>query len=96
MPHPLSNDLRERVVAHVEAGHSCHHASARFGTSVSFVVDLMRLWRQTGRVDPRPRGGFRHGKLASRRDFILAVVAARDDITKPKASKPIRRPFESF
>lgn len=27
MPHPLSNDLRERVVAHVEAGHSCHHAA---------------------------------------------------------------------
>lgn len=58
MPHPLSNDLRERVVAHVEAGHSCYHAAERFGTSVSFVVNLMRLWRQTGRVDPRPRGGF--------------------------------------
>jgi hypothetical protein len=38
MPHPLSNDLRERVVAHVEAGHSCHDAAERFGTSVSFVV----------------------------------------------------------
>ena len=23
MPHPLSNDLRKRVVAYVEAGHSC-------------------------------------------------------------------------
>ncbi|GEC17280.1 transposase [Nitrobacter winogradskyi] len=84
MPHPLSNDLRERVVAHVEAGHSCHHAAERFGTSVSFVVNLMKLWRQTSRVDPRPRGGFRHGKPAPHRNFILAAVAARDDITMPE------------
>ena len=84
MPHPLSNDLRERVVAHVQAGHSCHEAAARFGTSVSFVVNLMRRWRETGRVDPRPRGGFRHGKLAAHREFILARVAAQDDITMPE------------
>jgi transposase len=91
MPHPLSNDLRERVVAHVEVGHSCHHAAERFGTSVSFVVNLMRLWRQTGRVDPRPRGGFRHGKLAPHRDFILAAVAARDDITMPEMAKELSK-----
>jgi transposase len=91
MPHPLSNDLRERVVAHVEAGHSCHHAAERFGTSVSFVVNLMSLWRQTGRVDPRPRGGFRHGKLAPHRDFILAALAARDDITMPELAKELSK-----
>lgn len=81
MPHPLSNDLRERVVAYVGAGHSCHEAAAHFATSVSFAVNLMRLWRETGRVDPRPRGGFRHGKLAPHRDFILAAVTAHSDIT---------------
>lgn len=84
MPHPLSNDLRERVVAYVEAGHSRHEAAAHFATSVSFVVNLMRLWRETGQVDPRPRGGFRHGKLAPHRDFILAAVATRNDITMPE------------
>ena len=89
MPHPLSNDLRERVVAYVEAGHSCHEAAAHFATSVSFAVNLMRLWRETGRVDPRPRGGFRHGKLASHRDFILAAVAARNDITMPELAEEL-------
>ena len=84
MPHPLSSDLRERVVAYVEAGHSCHEAADHFATSVSFAVNLMRLWRETGRVDPRPRGGFRHGKLAPHRDFILATIAARSDITMPE------------
>lgn len=84
MPHPLSNDLRERVVAFVEAGHSRHEAAAHFGTSVSFAVNLMKRWRETGSVDPRPRGGFRHGKLGPHRDFILAAVAARGDITMPE------------
>lgn len=43
MPHTLLNDLRERVVAFVETGHSCHEAASRFGTSVSFAVNLMSL-----------------------------------------------------
>lgn len=89
MPHPLSNDLRERVVAYVEAGHSCHEAAAHFATSVSFAVNLMKLWRETGRVDPRPRGGFRHGKLAPHRDFIIAAVATRSDISMPELAEEL-------
>src|SRR4029453_8959803 len=91
MPHPLSNDLRERVVAYVEAGHSCHEAAAHFSTSVSFAVNLMRRWRETGRVDPRPRGGFRHGKLAPHRDFILAAVTAHSDITMPELAEELAK-----
>lgn len=91
MPQPFSNDLRERVVAYVEAGHSCHEAAAHFDTSVSFAVNLMRRWRESGRVDPRPRGGFRHGKLAPHRDFILAVVAARHDITMPELAEELAK-----
>ena len=91
MPHPLSNDLRERVVGFVEAGHSRHEAAARFGTSVSFAVNLMKLWRETGSVEPRPRGGFRHGKLRPHKDFILAAVAARSDITMPELAAVLAR-----
>jgi transposase len=90
MPHPLSNDLRERVVAYIEAGHSRHEAAAHFDTSVSFAVNLMKLWRETGSVDPRPRGGFRHGKLKPHRDFILEIVTARGDITMPELAKELR------
>jgi transposase len=91
MPHPLSNDLRERVVAYVEAGYSCHEAAAHFDTSVSFAVKLMSRWRETGRVDPRPRGGFRHGKLRPHRDFILAVVTAHGDITMPELAEELSK-----
>jgi hypothetical protein len=47
MPHPLSNDRLEHVVAHVEAGHYCHHVAARFETSVSFVVNLTKASKPT-------------------------------------------------
>jgi transposase len=84
MPHPLSNDLRERVVAFVEAGNSCNEAARHFDTSISFAVNLMRRWRETGNIDPSPRGGFRHGKLRDHRAFILKVVAEKSDITMPE------------
>jgi len=87
MPHPLSNDLRLRLVAFVESGHSRHEAATHFKTSVSFAVNLMRLWSETGSVEPRPRGGFRHGKLGPHKDFILAAVGARSDITMPELAK---------
>jgi transposase len=91
MPHPLSNDLRLRLVAFVESGHSRHEAAARFKTSVSFAVNLMRLWRETGSVEPRPRGGFRHGKLGPHKDFILAAVAARSDITMAELAETLEK-----
>ena len=78
-------------MANVEAGHSCHEAAAHFDTSVSFAVNLMRRWRETGRVDPRPRGGFRHGKLRPHRDFILAAVSARHDITMPELAEELSK-----
>ena len=89
MPHPLSNDLRERVVAYVEAGIPAMRLPPHFDTSVSFAVNLMRLWRETGRVDPRPRGGFRHGKLTPHREFILGCCRARPDITMPELAEEL-------
>lgn len=91
MPHPLSNDLRIRVVKFVTAGHSCHEAARHFGTSVSFVVNLMKRHRETGRVDAKPRGGFRHGKLGPHRVFILRQVEARHDISMPELAVLLRK-----
>lgn len=91
MPHPFSNDLRERVVAFAEAGHSRHEAPRHFGVSVSFAVNLMNLFRKTGSVQPRPRGGFRHGKLNRHRAFILRQVANKDDMTMPELADLLAR-----
>jgi transposase len=84
MPHPLSNDLRERVVVFIQAGNSCHEAADHFGTSVSFAVNLMALYRETGSVEPRPAGGKRHGKLDAAETFLLAFVERTPDATMPE------------
>jgi len=84
MPHPLSNDLRERVVVFIQAGNSCHEAADHFGTSVSFAVNLMALYRETGSVEPRPTGGKRHGKLDAAETFLLAFVERTPDVTMPE------------
>lgn len=84
MPKPISNDLRERVVGFVEAGHSRRAAAAHFRVSPSFVVNLMSLYRQTGNVAPKPRGGRRHAKLEAHRAFVLGRMAGKNDISMPE------------
>ena len=84
MPRPYSLDLRERVVRFVDAGQSRHAAAAHFGVSVSFVVILMRNYRRTGSLAPKPGGGRRHSKLDPHRAFLLGRVAQKEDITMPE------------
>jgi len=86
MPRPYSLDLRKRVAGFVSAGHSRHAAAAHFAVSVSFVVNLMKAYRATGRLEPKPGGGRRHAKLDPHRVFLLGRIAERDDITMPELS----------
>jgi len=78
-PHPL--ELRERVVAHVAAGHTHRSAAARFAVSVKFVNDMVKLQRETGALSPRRQGNPGIGKLTPYKDWIRAKVAAKRDIT---------------
>jgi transposase len=89
MPKPLSNDLRERVVAFVEAGYSRRGAAAHFRVSPSFVVNLMALFRRTGSIVAKPRGGRRHAKLDPYREFIVERVSERADITMPELANEL-------
>lgn len=85
MAESYSTDLRKRVIAHVEGGHSRREAARHFDVSASFAVKLAARWRDTGTVAPaqrgRPRGG---GKLAPHRAFLIGRVEARPDITMPE------------
>lgn len=84
MPVSYSLDLRARVAAYVEAGHSRRRAAARFSVSPSFVINLMRALGERGELAPKPRGGRRHAKLEPHRVFLLRRVAEKDDITMPE------------
>lgn len=84
MPQALSRRERECVVSFVEDGHSRREAAQVFKTAPSTAVRIVRRFRETGSLEAKPRGGFRHGKLPQHREFILATVAARGDITMPE------------
>jgi transposase len=86
MPKAYSLDLRERVARFVEAGRSCHAAAAHFSVSVSFVVRLMKSFRATGRLAPKPSGGRRHAKLDPHRAFLIARIEEKADMTMPELS----------
>ena len=79
---PYSVDLRERVVASVEGGRSCRETARLFGVSVASVVKWSQRFRATGSAAAKPRGGrHRPYALAGERDWLLARLAAKPDIT---------------
>ena len=74
MTRPLSNDLRERVVAAIEGGESCRSAAARFGVAVSSAVKWSQRYRTTGSVAPAKMGGYRKRVLEPYRAFIVERI----------------------
>lgn len=81
MTRPLSNDLRERVVAAVVAGESCRAVAARFGVAVSSVVKWSQRFRATGSVAPGKMGGHRKRILEPHRAFIVERINQNPHLT---------------
>lgn len=81
MTAPLSNDLRERVVAAVMAGDSCRSVAARFGVAVSSAVKWAQRYRATGSVAPAKMGGHRKRVLDPHRDFIIERINQTPHLT---------------
>jgi len=78
-----STDLRERVVAAGDAGDATREQiAARFSVSVPWVRKLSRRRRETGSIDPKPRGGGRAPAFdAEAAGRLRAAVRADDDAT---------------
>jgi transposase len=81
MVRPYSMDLRERAVARVEAGESCHKVAALFGVSASSVIKWAQRKRLVGSVAAKPMGGSRGRILSGERTWLLARIEAKPDVT---------------
>ena len=81
MARPLSNDLRERVVAAMGAGESCRSVAARFGVAVSSAVKWSQRHRATGSVAPGKMGGHRRRVLEPHRAFIVERINETSNLT---------------
>jgi len=79
-----SFDLRERIVAYVEMGHSRRAAARHFDVSDSFAVKLMQRVTQHGSLEPSQQGRPRGSRLSKVRAFLIGTVEAKPDITMPE------------
>ena len=91
-PHPI--ELRERVVAHVEEGHTHRGTAAHFKVSVKFVNDMVKLKQETGSLAPKYNPGKTgHGKLAPYKDWLRNRVDEQKDITIRKLCAELNEKF---
>jgi transposase len=75
-----SCDMRERVIAAVEAGASRREAAEIFGVSVASAIKWVQRWRKEGSAAAKPRGGS-SSPLEKFADKILVVSAEQPDLT---------------
>ncbi len=78
-PHPI--ELRERVVRHVDGGHSHRDAGRVFSVSVRFVNDMVKLRRETGSLAAKRQGNPGGGKLSPHADWVKKRLSERGDLT---------------
>ena len=80
MTKPYSMDLRDRVVAAVEAeGMTRHQAAARFGIAVSSAVKWVARYRKTGSAAPSKMGGYKPKTLrGGHAEWLIARCKEKD------------------
>ena len=80
---PYSNDLRQKVIEVYRQGKSSlREIAERFLVSLSFVWLLVKQFRETGRIDPKPHGGGKKRKIAGADLLILRqLVEEHSDAT---------------
>ena len=81
MARAYSLDLRERVVGAVAAGQSCRSVAKTFMVSVASVVKWSQRQRVVGSPAALKMGGRRPYLVARERDWVLARIAEKPDLT---------------
>jgi transposase len=81
MARPYSQDLRDRVIGSVASGRTCRATAALFGVSVASVVKWSQHWRASGIAAAKPMGGWKQLVLNSEREWLLARIAEKPDLT---------------
>lgn len=88
---PYSEDLRERIVAARESGHSAAELSKRFGVSKRSVERYLKLHADTGQIGPRQIGGYRRSRLAVHEQTVRGWIERQNDLTLAQLQERCRR-----
>ena len=92
MAKSLSEDLRSRLIAAVDAGMSRRGVAERFGVAVATSIRWVREWRRSGSVCAKPRGGdLGSHRIEAYRTIGLAAIDAQVDITLTELADMLRQ-----
>jgi transposase len=84
----ISKDMRTRMMRGMKAGKSAREVARQFEVAPSTASRLKRHVEETGSVAPRPHGKPKGmGKLGAFRDFLIAQVLGKPDITMPELAR---------
>jgi transposase len=90
MPNPYSTELRERVIARVEAGGSRREAAEHFEISASAAVKWLQRWRDSGTTEAKPHGGST-SPLEKHAKWLLGLIGKQPDLTLDEAFAAMRK-----
>jgi transposase len=78
---PIRRTCGDRVIGSVASGRTCRATAALFGVSVASVVKWSQRWRASGSAAAKPMGGWKQLLLKSEREWLLARIAEKPDLT---------------
>src|SRR5258707_13525218 len=79
MGKPYSDDLRERVVAAIEAGHTREEVAKRYNMALSTVGGFIKRKRETGSVSPDKFGGEKNFTVEPQTNWVKELVAEKTE-----------------
>jgi transposase len=97
MAKTYGQDLRERVMAAVQAGASRRAAAKRFEVGVSTAIGWVRAWFEEGRNTAKPTGGDTRShrieahRIEAHRDAILGAIEAQPEIRLAELAARLER-----
>ena len=80
MTKAYSEDLRERVIAAVDAGATRRAAAVQFKVSISSAIRWVRRWQADWEIAAKPRGGS-VSPLEDHAAALVALVTESPDLT---------------
>ena len=91
MGKPYSDDLRERVVAAIEAGHTRVKVAELYNMALSTVGGFIKRKRETGSVSPGKFGGHKTFALGPHTALVRELVAEQPDSTLAELQSRLER-----
>ena len=84
-----STDLRQKIIdVYEDESISQRQLAQRFRVATSFIIKLLKQYRETGKIEPKPHGGGKPAQLTLEHHQVLAqLVEATNNATLEQLSE---------